>query len=219
MPPKQAGVHAARTKPQMAAGLLWRLEITNLLKLKAAFLATKAFLKDRSNITVCLHMHNTTAVAHVNNKGGTRSPQLVDLTLKLWEWCLQKSILITAPHLPGKLNNVADRESREFYDSSKWQIDLREIQPFLTKKVQCRSLCVTPNGSPPNLCELETRPGCYLHRCNVPRLVPSKRLCLSTIQSDRTSTEKSISGQSRSGRLVWPQCGRNNLSGQPSCIS
>ena len=69
----------------------------------------------------------------------------------------------------------------------------------LPKKVQCRSLCVTPNGSPPNLCQLETMPGCYLHRCNDPRLVTSKRLRLSTIQSDRTSTEESISGQNRSG--------------------
>ena len=69
----------------------------------------------------------------------------------------------------------------------------------LPKNVQCRSLCVTPNGSSTNLCQLETRPGCYLHRCNDPRLVPSKRLRLSTIQSDRTRTVKSISGQSRSG--------------------
>ena len=84
----------------------------NVFELKAAFLATKTFLKDRSNITVRLRMDNTTAVAHVNNKEETRSPLLVDLTLELWEWCLQKSILITAQHLQGKLNNVADRESR-----------------------------------------------------------------------------------------------------------
>ena len=103
----------------------------NVLELKAAFLATKAFLKDRSNMTVCLRMDNTTAVAHVNNKGGTRSPRLVSLTLELWQWCLQRAILVTAQHLPGKLNELADRESREFYDSSEWQIDPQVIQPFL----------------------------------------------------------------------------------------
>ena len=69
----------------------------------------------------------------------------------------------------------------------------------LPKKVQCRSVCITPNGPPSNLCQLETRPRCYLHRCNDSQLVPSKRLRLSTIQSDRTSSEKSISGQSRPG--------------------
>ena len=104
-----------------------------VLKLKAAFLATKAFLKDRSNITVCLCMDNTPAVAQVNNKGGTCSPQLVNLTLELCKWCLQKSILITAQHLPGKLNNAVDRESREFYDSSEWGIDPQVIQPFLRR--------------------------------------------------------------------------------------
>ena len=60
--------------------------------------------------------------------------------------------------------------------------------PALPKKVQCRSLCATPNGSPLNLRQLETRPRGYLHRCNDPRLVPSQRLHLSTIQSDRAST-------------------------------
>ena len=81
-----------------------------VLELKAAFLATKAFLKGRSNISVCVRMDNTTAVAHVNNKRGTRSPQLVSLTLELWQWCLQRAILITAQHLPGKLKDVADKE-------------------------------------------------------------------------------------------------------------
>lgn len=52
----------------------------NVLELKAAFLATKAFLIGRSTISVCLRMDNTTAEAHVNNKRGTRSPQLVILT-------------------------------------------------------------------------------------------------------------------------------------------
>ena len=71
--------------------------------------------------------------------------------------------------------------------------------PALHKKVQCRSLCITPNGSALNLRHLETRPRGYLHRCNDPRLVPSQRLRLSTIQSDRTSSETSVSGQSRFG--------------------
>ena len=43
----------------------------------------KAFIKDRSNIAACIRMDNgnTTAVAHVNNKGGTRSPRLANPTL------------------------------------------------------------------------------------------------------------------------------------------
>ena len=136
----------------------------SVLELKAAFLATKAFLKDRSNITVCLYMDNTSAVAHVNNEGGTCSPQLVNLTLELGKWCLQKSILITTQHLPGKLNNAVDRV--------KGVLRLQRMgnrptsHSALPKKVQCGPLCVTPNGSPPNLCQLDTRSGCYRIWCN-----------------------------------------------------
>ena len=165
----------------------------NVLELKAAYLAIKAFLKDRTNIVVCLRMDNTTAVAHVNNKGGTRSPQLVSLTLELWQWCVQKSILITAQHLPGKLNSAADRESREFYDSSEWQIDPQVIQPFITGcNVDLFALL-------PTYASWKTRPGGFLHGCNDTVLGPSERLRLSTIQPDSTSSERGLAGQSGSG--------------------
>ena len=82
-------------------------------------------------------------------------------------------------------------------------------------KVQFRSVCITPNSPPSNLCQLETRPRCYLHRCNDPQLVPSKRLRLSTIQSDRTSSEKKYL-RTKQTWSSWPQCGRHNFGGQPS---
>ena len=61
-----------------------RTQHINVLKLKAAFLALKSFLKKQFHKVVCLRMDNTTAVAHVNNKGGTHSPCLLALTLELW---------------------------------------------------------------------------------------------------------------------------------------
>ena len=53
----------------------------------------------------------------------------------------------------------------------------------LPKKVQCRSLLHHAWR------HLESVPGCYLHRCNDPWLIPSKRLCLSIILANRTRTE------------------------------
>ena len=58
-----------------------RAQHINVLELKAAFLALKSFLKNQSH-KVCLRM-DTTAVAHMNNKGGTHSPCLLALTLEL----------------------------------------------------------------------------------------------------------------------------------------
>ena len=60
----------------------------NVLELKATFLAVLAFLKNQSNLSVKLRPDNTTAVAYINNQGGTRSPSLTSLTLELWNWCL-----------------------------------------------------------------------------------------------------------------------------------
>ena len=106
----------------------------NVLELKATFLAIQAFLKNQSNLAVKLRLDNTTAVPYVNNQGGTRSPSLTLLTLELWNWCLQRNILITAEDLPGVSNVLADRESRTFIDSSDWKLQPEIIQYFLKNR-------------------------------------------------------------------------------------
>ena len=68
------------------------LQHINYLELKAAFLALKSFLKGKSHLTVSLRLDNTTAIAYINNKGGTRSPQLLTLALELWDWCQTNDI-------------------------------------------------------------------------------------------------------------------------------
>ena len=108
-----------------------RAQHMNVWELKAAFLALKSFLKNQSHKVVCLRMDSTTAVAHVNNKGGTHSPCLLALTLELWQWCLERNIMISAQHVSGKLNTIADLESRVFNDSSEWKIAPQIISPFL----------------------------------------------------------------------------------------
>ena len=165
----------------------------NVIELKAVFSCNQNLSQTPS---VCLRMDNTTVVSHIYNKGGTHSPQLATLTLELWQWCLQK---INSDHrsaLPRQTQHCGRQRVKRVLQLQRTG-NRPTSDPALPKKVQCRSLCVTPNGSPFNLRQLETRLRGYLHRCNDPRLVPSQRLRLSTIQSDATSTEKSISWQSR----------------------
>ncbi|XP_068692317.1 uncharacterized protein [Montipora foliosa] len=107
------------------------LQHINYLELKASFLALKAFLKDKSHVSVSLQLDNTTAIAYINNKGGTRSPQLMTLALEMWDWCQERDILVIASHIPGRDNVSADKESREFTDMSEWKLDPIIIQPFL----------------------------------------------------------------------------------------
>ena len=55
----------------------------NSLELLAAMLAAKTFLKDVSGVAVLLQLDTATAVAYINNMGGTVSSQLTDLAKKL----------------------------------------------------------------------------------------------------------------------------------------
>ena len=56
----------------------------NCLELLAATLATKTFAKSKTAISILLRIDNTTAVAYINNLGGTASRELVILTRDLW---------------------------------------------------------------------------------------------------------------------------------------
>ena len=96
----------------------------NCLELIAATLALKTFVKSKSGLSVLLRIDNTTAVAYINNQGGTVSEELVHLTRDLWMWCLKRNIHIHAQHLPGRLNTVADRESKSIRDRSDWKLDV-----------------------------------------------------------------------------------------------
>ena len=40
-----------------------------------------------------------------------------------WEWCIERSIFLSAKHLPGVLNTVADTKSRKFNDQLEWKLD------------------------------------------------------------------------------------------------
>ena len=64
----------------------------NYLELLATSLAVHTFAKNRAGISVLLKINNTTAVAYINNKGGTVSKNLLDLTKDLWMWCLEGNI-------------------------------------------------------------------------------------------------------------------------------
>ncbi len=94
----------------------------NCLELKAATLAIQTFLNGQQNLQVHLQLDNTLAVAYINHKGGTHSPQLMRLTSILWGWCLDHQIQVLATHLPGVCNVQADHLSRHLTDRCDWKL-------------------------------------------------------------------------------------------------
>jgi hypothetical protein len=52
---------------------------------------------------------NATAVAYINNMGGSRSSLCNDMAREEWAWCMTRNIWLTASHIPGKLNVLPTR--------------------------------------------------------------------------------------------------------------
>ena len=80
-----------------------------------------------------LLIDNMTAVAYIDKKGGTRSPQLATLAVELWTYCLSRQIWVTAKHLPGLMNSEADHASRNFNTHTEWKLNPEIFQRITTR--------------------------------------------------------------------------------------
>ena len=99
-----------------------RLRHINELELLAAFYALKSLTAQSTNLEVNLILDNSTAVSYVNKHGGTRSRALCDISSSIVSWCESHNLSLTATHLPGILNSIADEQSRTSLDASDWML-------------------------------------------------------------------------------------------------
>ena len=97
----------------------------NFLELKAAFLAFQAFVPSVKGPHICFGIDNHTAMSHINKLGDTQSKKLSNLAIELWNCAQNRNLIISAIHIPGKLNVLADHKSRSFKDSIEWMANLR----------------------------------------------------------------------------------------------
>ena len=98
------------------------------------FSNSKRHSRDKINKVICLKLDNTTAVAYLNNMGGTHCPQLLRLTLEIWEWCEKKSVFLLAQHISGVNNMVADVEYRTTRDWNDWKLKSDVILRLITER-------------------------------------------------------------------------------------
>jgi ribonuclease HI len=92
-----------------AEQLSWHI---NNLELMAVWLALQQFLHHLRGSAVLAMTDNTTVVGQISHQGGTHSRSLYNLTCQLLTWCDLHHITLSALHIPGRLNVVADRLSR-----------------------------------------------------------------------------------------------------------
>ena len=105
----------------------------NTLELLAAFYCLKSFCRNKTGIHVLLKLDNTTAVSYINKKGGTISYACNEMAKAIWTWAISKNIWLSAAHVPGATNTIADKSSRKFDDNKEWSINDKVIKLLFKK--------------------------------------------------------------------------------------
>lgn len=109
----------------------------NELEILAILFGLQSFSSHLTQEHVRIQSDNVTAVSYINNLGGVKSIPCHDLVKKIWLWALSRNIFLSAEHLPGSTNVLADKASRVFDDNTEWSLDssvydqvLQEFGPF-----------------------------------------------------------------------------------------
>ena len=95
----------------------------NYLEMLAILLGLQTFAKDKSNTHIRIMCDNTTAVNVINHMGTSHSDPCNSVAKEIWEWCIDRKIWLSAAHIPGKQNLIADFESRRNRRASEWRLD------------------------------------------------------------------------------------------------
>ncbi|CAG2253841.1 unnamed protein product [Mytilus edulis] len=80
----------------------------NYLEILAIKFAVQSFREKIKHNHVKVLTDNTTAVAYINNMGGSKSLDCNEISRSLWLLCIENGIWLSCTHIPGKLNTEAD---------------------------------------------------------------------------------------------------------------
>ena len=112
---------------EQSTGGRWNVEEQrehiNVLELKAGWLGIQTYCSNIESCHVKISMDNTTSVAYINHFGGCRSVRCNAIAQDIWAFCRLRGIWLTAAHLPGHLNVLADERSRLFDDKTEWKLN------------------------------------------------------------------------------------------------
>jgi len=95
----------------------------NYLEMMAIKHGLATLYSSHSDVHIKLLVDNMTAVAYINNMGGTHSLLCNNTAREIWNWCIERNIWLTACHIPGIQNDLADKLSRKFSDRTEWKLN------------------------------------------------------------------------------------------------
>lgn len=94
----------------------------NYLELLAAFFALQCFASSKQDCEILLRIDDTTVIAYINRMGGIQHPKLSSIARKIWQWCENRKLWITASYFASKENTEADRGSRIVNIDTEWEL-------------------------------------------------------------------------------------------------
>ena len=95
----------------------------NVLELLAIKWAVLSFVPLNRVFHVRIMSDNTTAISYINKLGGSKSISCNNIAIDIWNFCIREGCHISAAHIPGIDNVLADWKSRSFHDSGEWMLD------------------------------------------------------------------------------------------------
>jgi len=95
----------------------------NYLETKAVLLGLQSFQTKIAGGSLNILIDNTTAVACINQMGTCHSTLINSLVIDIWESCIKHNIWLTASHIAGVDNTIADLESRKTRRETEWSLN------------------------------------------------------------------------------------------------
>ena len=121
-----------------------KLHHINYLELLALFLGLQTYCKILHNTHIRVYLDNTTAIAVINHMGTSHLQKSNVLGKTIWEWCISRDIWISAAHIPGVDNTIADSEYRSTDSHTEWMLDsyiLKSALPQTSTQILIFSQC------------------------------------------------------------------------------
>jgi len=99
------------------------IEHINILELKAVLYAITIYCKNKNYSHIRIMCDNTTAISYINNMGGQVSLPCFKIAKTIWQFCMNSNTWLSAAHIAGCKNIIADKYSRKLDDSTEWQLN------------------------------------------------------------------------------------------------
>ena len=95
----------------------------NCKELLAVYYSLRSFKTHFQNKHVKIFSDSQVGVQLINKMGTTKSSICNDIVKNIWLFCVKNKIWITAAHIPGAENVIADYESRKSYKDAEWMLN------------------------------------------------------------------------------------------------